>query len=75
MEGCPWKWAANGPEQASGADEAMKLAAFRGPASAKTKETPRPLVLRAALDYWHPYKSLVQRRDLGGIVASADPVF
>jgi len=28
---------------------------FRGPASAKTKETPRPLVLRAALDYWHPY--------------------
>ena len=28
---------------------------FRGPASAKTKETPRPLVQRAALDYWHPY--------------------
>src|SRR5271157_3487853 len=28
---------------------------FRGPASAKTKETPRPLVLRAALDYWHPH--------------------
>src|ERR1017187_4661656 len=28
---------------------------FRGPASAKTKEEPRPLVLRAALDYWHPY--------------------
>jgi hypothetical protein len=28
MEGCRWKWAANGPEQASGADEAMELAAF-----------------------------------------------
>src|ERR1039458_1320244 len=28
---------------------------FRGPASAKTKEPPRPLVLRAAFGYWHPY--------------------
>ena len=28
MEGWRWKWAANGPEQASGADEAMELAAF-----------------------------------------------
>ena len=26
MEGCRWKWAANGPEQASGAAETMELA-------------------------------------------------
>jgi hypothetical protein len=55
MEGCRWKWAANGPEQASGADEAMELAAFVDQLQPRPRETPRPLVLRAALDYWHPY--------------------
>ena len=50
MEGCRWKWAANSPAgfRRGRSDGTGR---FRGPASAKTKETPRQLVLRAALDY------------------------
>ena len=40
MEGCRWKWAANGPEQASGADEAMELAAFVDQLQARPGKSP-----------------------------------